>query len=60
MRELKDLTPPKLLVLHAAVSEELRRRGVTRSSNNPVGDLADYLICRAFRREAVAEFHARR
>ncbi len=48
MRELKDLTPPELLVMHAAVSEELRRRGVTRSSNNPVGDLAEHLFCRAF------------
>jgi hypothetical protein len=48
MRELQDLTPPDLLVLHAAVSEELRRRGITRSSNNPVGDLAEHLFCRAF------------
>lgn len=48
MRDLKVLTPPELLVLHAAVSEELRRRGVTRSSNNPVGDLAEHLFCRAF------------
>jgi hypothetical protein len=48
MRELRDLTPPDLLVLHAAVSEELRRRGVLRSSNNPVGDLAEHLFCRAF------------
>jgi hypothetical protein len=48
MRELRDLTPPELLVMHAAVSEELRRRGVTRSSNNPVGDLAEHLFCRAF------------
>jgi hypothetical protein len=48
MIELKKLTPPELLVMHAAVSEELRRRGVTRSSNNPVGDLAEHLFCRAF------------
>lgn len=34
--------------MHAAVSEELRRRGVIRSSNNPVGDLAEHLFCRAF------------
>ena len=49
MRELNDLTPPELLVMHAAISEELRRRGVTRSSNNPAGDLAEHLFCRAFR-----------
>jgi hypothetical protein len=48
MQELKDLTSPELLVMHAAVSEELRRRGVIRSSNNPVGDLAEHLFCRAF------------
>jgi hypothetical protein len=48
MRDLRKLTPPELLVMHAAVSEELRRRGVTRSSNNPVGDLAEHLFCRAF------------
>jgi hypothetical protein len=48
MQELKDLTPPELLVMHAAVSEELRRRGVIRSSNNPVGGLAEHLFCRAF------------
>jgi len=48
MGDLKDLTPPELLVMHAAVSDELRRRGVTRSSNNPVGDLAEHLFCRAF------------
>ena len=48
MRDIRYLTPPGLLVPHAAVSEELRRRGVTRSSNNPVGDLAEHLFCRAF------------
>lgn len=48
MEKLDKLTPRELLALHAAVSDELRRRGVTRSSNNPVGDLAEYLFCRAF------------
>jgi hypothetical protein len=48
MSDLSRLTPPELLVMHAAVSEELRRRGVLRSSNNPVGDLAEHLFCRAF------------
>ncbi len=48
MRDIRDLTPPGLLVPHAAVSEELRRRGVTRKPNNPVGDLAEHLFCRAF------------
>ena len=31
-------------MMHAEVSEELRPR---RSSNNPIGDLAEHLFCRA-------------
>jgi hypothetical protein len=38
----------ELLALHSAVMEELRERGVLRSANNPVGDLAEYLFCSAF------------
>jgi hypothetical protein len=37
-----------LLALHARVTEELRKQGITRSSNNPTGDLAEYLFCKAF------------
>lgn len=46
--DLTALTPPQLLVLHSEVADELRKRGITRSSNNPTGDLAEYLFCRAF------------
>ena len=28
--------------------DELRRRGVARSANNPTGSLAEFLFCRAF------------
>lgn len=45
---LRALSVAELLVLHAQVSEELRDRGVVRSANNPTGDLAEYLFCRAF------------
>jgi hypothetical protein len=45
---LSDLTPQQLLTLHSEVADELRARGVTRSSNNPTGDLAEYLFCKAF------------
>jgi len=38
----------QLLALHAQLSDELRARGITRSSNNPTGDLAEYLFCKAF------------
>jgi hypothetical protein len=37
-----------LLVLHSRIAEELRDRGITRTSNNPTGDLAEYLFCKAF------------
>jgi hypothetical protein len=48
MIDFQKLTSPELLALHAALAEELRKRGVTRSSNNPVGDLAENIFCRAF------------
>jgi hypothetical protein len=38
----------ELLALHARVSEELRERRLTRSSNNPTGDLSEYMFCIAF------------
>jgi hypothetical protein len=46
--DLTGFTPPQLLLLHSEVADELRTRGITRSSNNPTGDLAEYLFCRAF------------
>jgi hypothetical protein len=46
--ELSELTSAELLAFHARVAEELRTRGITRSSNNPTGDLAEYLFCKAF------------
>lgn len=48
MLSLESLSAPELLRLHAATANELRLRGVVRSSNNPVGDVAEYLFCRAF------------
>lgn len=46
--ELASMSPAELLALHARVAEELRARGVTRTSNPPAGDLAECLFCRAF------------
>ncbi|WP_260580854.1 hypothetical protein [Sphingopyxis sp. PET50] len=46
--QLSSLAPPELLRLHASIGEELRNRGIVRSSNNPVGDFAEYLFCKAF------------
>lgn len=48
MGELKDVSLRQLLGLHASIMEELRRRGVARSANNPTGSLAEFLFCRAF------------
>jgi len=45
---LPNLSTLELLALHAAIADELRRRGVTRSANTPVGDLAEHLFCCAF------------
>lgn len=48
MNDLKNLSLGDVLGRHASVMEELRRRGVVRSENNPTGDLAEFLFCRAF------------
>jgi hypothetical protein len=46
--EIPVLNSRQLLALHAQITHELRERGITRSSNNPTGDLAEYLFCKAF------------
>lgn len=46
--DLQRLTPNQLLVLSSDAVQELRRRGLVRSSNNPIGDYAEYLFCKAF------------
>lgn len=48
MKDLTRITAPNLLVLHSQIMDELRTRGITRSANNPTGDLAEYLFCKAF------------
>jgi len=48
MGEFSSHTSQELLSIHGRISEELRERGVTRSSNNPTGDLAEYFFCKAF------------
>ena len=46
--DLDRLSAVQLLQLHAQIAEALRARGITRTSNNPTGDLAEYLFCKAF------------
>jgi hypothetical protein len=55
---LSELTPPQLLALHAKLGNELRTRGITRSANNPTGDLAEYLFCKAFGWTQAGNSHA--
>lgn len=42
--ELTVLTISELLQAHGAVLDELKRRGVVRSKNNPTGDYAEWLV----------------
>lgn len=46
--ETSHLTARELLALHAQIADQLIARGVTRSYNNPTGDLAELLFCKAF------------
>ncbi|WP_340288787.1 hypothetical protein [Sulfitobacter pontiacus] len=46
--ELEHKSVSDLLALHAEVSARLRSSGAVRSSNNPAGDYAETLFCRAF------------
>jgi len=56
--DLSGLSAAELLVLHARVADELRARGVTRTSNNPTGDLAESLFCKAFGWHQAGNSHA--
>lgn len=46
--EIESASDLDLLQQHADALRELRRRGTIRTSNNPVGDYAETLFCRAF------------
>lgn len=48
MMTLESKSVTQLLAMHVAAMEELRSRGVLRSANNPTGDLAEFLFCKAF------------
>lgn len=40
--QLSDKPTPELFTIYAAIADELRQRGIMRTSNNLVGDLAEY------------------
>ncbi len=46
--EVTRLSSLEMLALHPRNAEELRDRGISRTSNNPTGELAEYLFCKAF------------
>lgn len=48
MRDLANMSLKDLLALHVEIMDQLRDRKIMRSANNPTGDLAEYLFCRAF------------
>jgi hypothetical protein len=52
--DVSSLTVRQLLRLSAQIVTELNRRGVVRSRNPPAGDLAEYLVARAYQGELAA------
>lgn len=44
LSNFNELTIPELLASHSAVLDELRKRGVIRSKNNPTGDYTEWLV----------------
>jgi len=46
--DISTLKPAELLALHSRIGAELQSRGITRTCNNPTGDLAEYLFFKAF------------
>ncbi|WP_072394243.1 hypothetical protein [Hyphomicrobium sp. CS1GBMeth3] len=46
--DVSSLTVIDLLKTYGAVLDELRRREIVRSTNNPVSDLAEHLFCTAY------------
>ena len=45
---VETLTIPELLRAHGSIMDELRRRDIVRSANNPISGLAEVLFRRAF------------
>lgn len=47
-QQLSELTIIELLATHSSVLNELKRRGVVRTQNNPTGDYAEWLVSNKF------------
>jgi hypothetical protein len=52
--DVRSLTVRELLRLSAAIVTELNHRSVLRSRNAPAGDLAEYLVAKAYHGELAA------
>ena len=46
--DVANATVPELLAGYGAILDELRKREIVRSTNNPVSDYAEMLFCRTF------------
>src|SRR5262245_2492321 len=46
--DVAGCTVPELLAGYGSILDELRRREIVRSSNNPVSDYAELLFCKAY------------
>lgn len=46
---LSGLSVPDLLRLSRQASLELRSRGILRTDNAPLGDIAEFVVCKAYR-----------
>jgi hypothetical protein len=45
--DLKTPSVLELLALHAGIGDELMRRGICRTTNNPVADYTEHLVTNA-------------
>ena len=48
MTDLQKTSVSELLKAHASIIDELMGRGVLRTQNNPTGDYAEWVCCKAF------------
>jgi hypothetical protein len=48
MPALDGLSVVELLMLQSDAVAELRRRGIARTANNPIGDYTEHICCKAF------------
>lgn len=55
IKDLQSATPTDLFKLYSGVLNELRRRKIIRSTNNPVADYAELLMAKALRLQLVTK-----